>query len=139
MAYAFCPACRTSFRYRVNAPPGPAWLKDVARNAGRGEQAAVFCYGCWVPLRVGNVVTVVHPPRSNPQVKVGAKGMVVDITTQDNGVTVYDVDGIEEIEGLVWRQALIRCQVKLAELPAETTRLTLPSSGLPSAAAHVKR
>jgi len=140
MAYAYCPACRASFRYRVETPAGPAWLKEVARSAGRGEQAAVFCYGCWLPLRVGDLVTVIHPPYTQPSIKVGAKGMVADITTQENGVTVYEIDGVEEIDGCVWRQAFTRRQLKAEKQNSSATeRLTLPSRGLPPAAPHVKR
>src|SRR4051812_31069948 len=112
MAYAYCPACRASFRYKVEVPPGPAWLKEVARCAGRGEQAAVLCFGCWVPLRVGDEVTVLYSAHSLGPAGERAKGVVADIGTHENGATLYEVDALEEHEGYIWRYSFWRAQLK---------------------------
>lgn len=130
MAYARCPVCRTNFRYTVEVPRGgPAWLKEVARAAGRGEQATVLCDGCWVPLRVGDVVVVLH---SAPLIGSGhgpAKGIVADIGTFDNGAVMYEVDAIEAHEGYIWRHAFRRAQLKAITPDASTTkRLGFPQA-----------
>jgi hypothetical protein len=129
MAYAFCPACRTTFRYKVEVPSGPAWLKEVARRAGRGEQAGVLCYGCWVPLRVGDEVTVLYSAYSLAPPGELAKGIVVNVGTTESGSTFYEVDALEEHEGYIWRHSLWRSQLK-ANKPSSlaTERLTIPSS-----------
>src|SRR5512139_92802 len=129
MAYAFCPACRTSFRYKVEVPSGPTWLKDVARSAGRGEVAGVLCYGCWVPLRVGDEVTVLFSAYSLSAPGTPAKGIVANIGAYENGATLYEVDALEEHGGYIWRHTFWRAQLK-ANKPNSlaTERLTLPSS-----------
>jgi hypothetical protein len=130
MAYAFCPACRSSFRYKVEVPAGPEWLKEVARCSGRGEQAGVLCYGCWVPLRVGDEVTILYSAHSLGPAGTPAKGMVVDITTYENGTTQYDVDSLEESEDHIWRHSFWRAQLKASKPEySATERLTLPSRG----------
>jgi hypothetical protein len=130
MAYAFCPACRSSFRYMVEVPPGPHWLKEVARCAGRGEQAGVLCYGCWVPLRVGDKVTVLYSAHSLGPAGKLAKGIVANIGTYENGATLYEVDALEEHDGCIWRHSFWRAQLK-ANKPNSlaTERLTLQSRG----------
>ena len=129
MAYAFCPACRKSFRYKVEMPPGPGWLKEVARCAGRGEQAGVLCYGCWVPLQVGDEVTVLYSAHSLGAPGKLASGVVADIATYENGVTMYEVDALEEHEGYIWRYTFWRRQLKANKpSPLVTECLTLPLS-----------
>jgi hypothetical protein len=129
MAYALCPSCRSSFRYKVEAPNAPTWLKGVARSAGRGEQAGVLCYGCWVPLHIGDAVTVLYSAHSLSPPGTIARGIVADIGVSESGLTFYEVDAMEEHEGYIWRHSFWRSQLK-AEKPysAETKRLTLPSS-----------
>lgn len=127
MAHAFCPVCRSSFRYKVQVPPGPAWLKNVARIAGRGEQAAMLCYGCWVPLLVGDVVTILYSGYSLAPAGTRAKGVVVEIATSEEGKSYYAVEALEDFEGLNWCYSFWRTQLRADKPQSSTTaQLSLP-------------
>lgn len=125
MAYGYCPNCGSSVRYRVSAQNSEPWLAELAAEIGRGEPAALLCYGCWKPLQIGDAVEVLDPPFWLPEIRRGARGRVTGIG--GNGAdTVYQVEG--QNPGSSWSCRVYRTQIKALEpLATGTVRLVLDS------------
>jgi hypothetical protein len=117
MAYGFCPNCGCSVRYRVSAGQRVAWLNRLAAEIGRGEPAAVLCYGCWKPPEIGDAVEVLDPPPAGNVIRRRAKGIVTAIDHSE-GVRFYRVEGASENP---WRCRFERRQIRVLTEGAEGT------------------
>lgn len=87
----------------------------------------MLCYGCWVPLQVGDVVTVLYSGYSLAPAGTQAKGVVVEIATNEDGKSYYAVESLEEFDGLDWCHSFWRQQLR-ADKPqsSSTAQLSLP-------------
>ena len=119
MAFAYCPACRKSFRFRASAEGGSPWLKQVAKSLGKGERPVLFCYSCWVEPEVGDRVVIIDPPYENPCIQPGAVGRVVELLEQEARSPLFVVEGLAN--GQPWRCTLRRRQLKASEPPLNGT------------------
>jgi hypothetical protein len=123
MAYGYCPNCRCGVRYRVSPQHRAPWLAELAAEVGRGEAAALLCYGCWKPLEIGDGVEVLDPPFWRPEIGGRAKGTVTGIS-RDDGHAVYLVEG--QAACSPWNCRFYRTQIKALEAAAAgTVRLIL--------------
>jgi len=130
VAYAHCPNCLKSFRYQLEATEGPAWLKDLARSVGKGEQAVLLCSKCWVVPEVGDEVEVTQPSEDEPHLRVGAVGQVVQVWGEDSAYPIFLVEGLSSEGSPAWSARLMRWQIRAHKAPVEGTlrfRLTPPS------------
>ena len=130
MAYAYCNRCGKSFRYRAEASGAPRWLKEIAQTVGRGEQAVLLCFACWVEPEIGDLVEVINPPHDQPDIWQGAEGRVVATEYQEGGVVSFEVESLQSGNVVKWRCILRRRDIKaVGGSYKQTAILTLHSSG----------
>lgn len=117
MAYAYCPKCDKSFRYKASADGGPIWLRELARSLGQGEQPVFLCYRCWVVPEVGDIVRIISPPEELPGLRAGAKGSVVEVRSEGSMEQRFVVESLVKVGARFWRCAFPWDQLQAAELP----------------------
>jgi hypothetical protein len=126
MAYAYCPICRSCFRYTAKAPGAPAWLKQVALQIGRGEQAAFLCMACWFEPEVNDIVEIINPPYDQPEILPGAQGKVVSVVERPGTSPLFEVEAAEENGAQKWQATFYRRAIKAGGATfKETVRLHL--------------
>ncbi len=120
MAYAYCPKCRRSFRFRATAERQPRWLKEVATSLGHGEKPSLLCLPCWLVPNAGDPVRILEPPWEPTSLQSGAVGTVVDVQL-DGTEYLYLVQGLNVVDGTQWRHSFRPSQLQAYIVNASQT------------------
>ena len=102
MAYAYCPKCQRSFRFRAKSHGQPRWLKDVAASLGHGEKPSLLCLPCWLVPEAGDPVRILEPPWEPNALSSGATGTVIEVE-RDGTWAVFVVQGFNASDGTRWQ------------------------------------
>jgi hypothetical protein len=120
MAYAYCPKCQKSFRFRASAHGQARWLKDVAASLGSGEKPNLLCLPCWLVPRAGDPVRVLEPPSEPNALQSGATGTVIEVQLEGTQ-SLFLVQGFSAKDGTWWRHRFRSSQLQAYITSASST------------------